>query len=186
MLLSPDAKVEYLPADFVRPSKPARRPGRIFAEDWAQLPPLSVPGVEETLRLLQGAKRNGSPHRLKQEGRKVTFEAESLDGKFKRAVACKCKSWLCPDCRKQKGGALREAMLDHASLFKLPMLFTITVNREWFSSPEESYSYIMGEKFIARLLTKELGVRRWIVTIQQSLRLLLRNHGARLAPRHDF
>jgi len=53
-----------------------------------------------------------------------------------------------------------------AAEFVCPRLYTITVNRDWFASPAEAYRYVMEKKFISRLLTKELKIRRWIWVLE--------------------
>ncbi len=85
----------------------------------------------------------------------------SKDNIYKAIPVC-CKSWLCKDCRKQKGHALRERLIKQAEKIKVPRLYTITANRAWHDSPKAFYKYVMNEKFIARLLTKEMGIRRWV------------------------
>jgi len=114
------------------------------------------------------------PPILEWEGIKVTetFDDEKkIDNNsqkeiFKRAIACACKSMLCIDCRLQRGIKIREALLARASIFKEPRLFTITVNREWFERPLAAYEWVMEEKFISRLLTTKLGVRRWVWVLE--------------------
>ena len=83
-----------------------------------------------------------------------------------KAIPVSCKSWFCKDCRKQKGHELKNKILEKIESIKVPRLYTITVNREWFNNPKEAFKYIMGQKFIARLLTKEMGIRRWMWVLE--------------------
>jgi hypothetical protein len=96
--------------------------------------------------------------------RKITPDPETKD--FYRCISATCKSWLCPRCRQVKGFALREKLISKAPMFKIPRLYTITVNREWFEDPKAAYDHVMKEKFIARLLTKEFKIRRWIWVLE--------------------
>lgn len=57
-------------------------------------------------------------------------------------------------------------VLAKSALFKVPRLYTVTINRAWFKSPEEAYNYVMRKKFLARLLTKEMGVTRWLWVLE--------------------
>ncbi len=100
---------------------------------------------------------------LESNGIKVTLN-EKQD--FFKCVAITCKSWLCDNCRRVKGFELRKRFINKAEKFKAPRLYTITVNRDWFSSPEEAYHYVMDNKFISRLLTKELGITRWVWVLE--------------------
>jgi len=116
---------------------------------------------------LSGRRADASSPRLEQEGRKVTFiEREDFEKRFHRGVQCLCRSWQCPDCRKSKGMQVRKAILAKAGLFRIPRLYTITINPAWFESPEDAYDHVMGEKFIARLLTKEMGVDVWVWVLE--------------------
>jgi len=85
---------------------------------------------------------------------------------FYKAISVSCKSWFCEKCRKIKGHELRQKFLDKAEILKVPRLYTITINREWFKNPKEAYKYVMDKKFIARLLTKEMGIRRWVWVLE--------------------
>ena len=125
----------------------------------------------------KGERSAGLPSILESEGIKVTFppgEGENtLWGNwlehikepetqtFHKCISVTCKSWLCESCRRIKGIAVREQLIQKAAMFKAPRLYTITVNREWFASPEEAYHYVMEKKFISRLLTKEFSISRW-------------------------
>ncbi len=98
---------------------------------------------------------------------KVTWDKEGKrSSNFYEGISIKCKSWLCKTCRISKGIKLREKVLSRSHLFKVPKLYTITVNREWFKSPQEAYQYLMEKKFISRLLTKEMGIRRWFWVLE--------------------
>lgn len=110
---------------------------------------------QQNLLLLLNNSGQGNPVRYWQ------VEANQEKKSFHRCISVTCKSWLCPDCRRIKGHALRDKLLEKAKIFKEPRLYTITVNRKLFRSPEEAYNYVMSKKFIARLLTKEMKIRRW-------------------------
>jgi len=97
---------------------------------------------------------------------KLFNEIESDRKDFYRGVSLKCKSWLCEHCRLGKGLELKERFKAKAAMFKAPRLYTITVNRDWFQSPAEAYHYVMSKKFIARLLTKEFNIRRWVWVLE--------------------
>ena len=90
---------------------------------------------------------------------------ENEDTFFKASAVC-CKSWFCEKCRKIKGHNLRNKLVEKAESIKIPRLYTITINREWFNSPKEAFQYVMNKKFIARLLTKEMGIRRWFWVLE--------------------
>lgn len=121
-------------------------------------------------RLSPGTRENASPAQrtiLELEGIKVTsLEKEEKQNSFHRCISVTCKSWLCPDCRRIKGHEIREKLIEKALTFKEPRLYTITVNRDWFKNPREAYEYVMHRKFIARLLTKEMKVRRWVWVLE--------------------
>ncbi len=91
---------------------------------------------------------------------------EKSDNIFYKAIEVKCKSWLCKKCRVHKGLRIREKFIAKSNLFESPRLYTITINREWFDSPADAYNYVMQKKFLARLLTKEMNVRRWIWVLE--------------------
>ena len=104
---------------------------------------------------------------LESKGIKVTLSPNQENGdKFFRGIAVHCKSWMCSSCRIPKGKNLRKQLLKKVSLFKAPRLFTLTVNRDYFESPEVAYEYVMKNKFIARLLTKEMGVVSWFWVLE--------------------
>jgi len=73
---------------------------------------------------------------------------------------------MCDHCRQGKGIELRQQFLSHLEVFAIPRLLTLTVDRRKYSSPEDAYTTITGEKYIPRLLTKELGVRRWFWVLE--------------------
>ncbi len=123
------------------------------AEDAGQAPQALKPGMRT------GADGGEAATILEQDRIKVTCDNNET---FFRAVACDCKDWMCPDCRKRRGLELLKKFLKKQHLIKTPKLYTITINRILFSSPEEAYHYVMKKKFLARLLTKEMKVRRWV------------------------
>ena len=102
---------------------------------------------------------------------KVTFltsaqNADDEKGEFWRGTAHRCKHWMCEQCKLPRGLALKRHLLAKAALFKAPRLYTVTINRAWFKSPEEAYNYVMRKKFLARLLTKEMKVKRWLWVLE--------------------
>lgn len=104
---------------------------------------------------------------------KVTFPAsrqkveEEVGRRFWKGVVHHCKHWMCEECKLSRGLALKGYLMSKAALFKVPRLYTVTVNRvEWFDSPEDAYNHVMGKKFLARLLTKEMGVRVWLWVLE--------------------
>ncbi|OPZ24385.1 MAG: hypothetical protein BWZ03_00198 [bacterium ADurb.BinA186] len=103
------------------------------------------------------------PPRLEEIGIKVT---DNKTVPFYKIVSCCCKRWACPDCRRQRGIFIREALRNSAHIFKEPRLLTITINRALFKNPKEAYNYVMGEKFIARLLTRAMKIRRWVWVLE--------------------
>lgn len=110
----------------------------------------------------------GAPAILEKRTNKVTLCAEetSQPGDFWRAVSPGCGSWMCKKCKTRRGYDLRKRLQGKAHLFAEPRLYTITVNREWHESPEAAYVDVTQAKFLARLLTKELGVRRWVWVLE--------------------
>ena len=102
---------------------------------------------------------------------KVTFptsaqNADDEKGEFWRGIVHRCKHWMCEQCKLPRGLTLKRHLLAKAALFKAPRLYTVTINRAWFKSPEEAYNYVMQKKFLARLLTKEMGVRVWLWVLE--------------------
>ena len=85
---------------------------------------------------------------------------------FFKATPCRCNSWHCFDCRRVKGSHLRKILMEKSALFKVPCLFTFTINREWFKNPFEAHKYVMREKFISRLLQKEMNILRWVWVLE--------------------
>ena len=77
-----------------------------------------------------------------------------------------CNSWLCAICKPSRGRAVQDRLLAQATRFREPRLFTLTVSRSFHYSPESAYRFVMGRKFIARLLTKELGIRTWVWVLE--------------------
>ena len=109
-------------------------------------------------------------NRINREENKINKECFeniqlSKDSFFKASAVC-CKSWFCEKCRKIKGHDLRQKFLDKAGILKIPRLYTITINREWFKNPKEAYKYVMDKKFIARLLTMRMGIKRWVWVLE--------------------
>ena len=100
-------------------------------------------------------------------GIKVTSSQEQKnEGVFYNGIALHCKSWMCPCCRVPKGYNVRMQLLNKVNVFKVPRLYTVTVNRDYFESPEAAYQYVMQGKFLARLLTKEMRVKRWFWVLE--------------------
>jgi hypothetical protein len=48
-------------------------------------------------------------------------------------------------------------------------MLTITVDRTCYGSPAEAHDAIMMNKYLARLLTKELGIRRWLWVLEPQM-----------------
>jgi hypothetical protein len=98
---------------------------------------------------------------------KVTSsEEQKNEGVFYNPIVLHCKSWMCPSCRIPKGLSIRRQLLGKVNVFKVPRLYTVTVNRDYFESPEAAYMHVMRGKFLARLLTKEMGVVRWFWVLE--------------------
>jgi hypothetical protein len=126
-------------------------------------PPPAVATILESI----GIKVTFDKNKEKENNNIVVNKFKIDNGKsFYKCISLKCKSWFCETCRMAKGLQLRERILNKAELFKVPKLYTLTVNREWFESPKAAYEYVMGNKFIARLLTKELKVKRWFWVLE--------------------
>lgn len=124
-----------------------------------------APGIQQIFQDWNASRR--VPPMLESKGIKVTYtDRRKQEHRFAGAISCTCKSWLCPECRKKKGMEIRNAIINKGNLFRMPCLYTITINRNYFSGPEDAYDYVMKNKFIARLLTKELGVRRWVWVLE--------------------
>jgi len=133
----------------------------------------SAPDALYRMEEERSARRNEPPAAatvntmLEQKGIKVTLSQEQeIEGHFYKGIAIHCKSWMCPVCSISKGYNLRKQLLKKVHLFKVFRLFTVTVNRAYFESPEAAYEYVMKNKFIARLLTKEMGVKRWFWVLE--------------------
>lgn len=104
---------------------------------------------------------------LESKGIKVTLSQEQeIEGVFYKGISLHCKNWMCSCCRIPKGLNLRKQLLNKVNLFKVPRLYTVTVNRDYFESPEAAYMYVMRGKFLARLLTKEMRVKRWFWVLE--------------------
>ena len=99
------------------------------------------------------------------EGKRIKVTAIDKPS-FIKGISIRCNRWVCPSCRRVKGIHLREKLLDRAELFKVPRLFTITINRDWFKSPHDAYDWVMKKKFIARLLTQKMGISRWFWVLE--------------------
>ncbi len=84
---------------------------------------------------------------------------------FVRAVAVKCNSWMCEDCKRRRGYDFRQRLLAKAELFKEPRLYTITVKRDWHESPGAAYEYITSGGFIPRLF-RLFGIKRWVWVLE--------------------
>ncbi len=133
----------------------------------------SAPDARERTEEHRSARRNEPPAAaavntmLESKGIKVTFPHEQESkGIFYKGIAVNCKSWMCSCCRMPKGLNLRKQLLKKVGLFKVPRLYTVTVNRDYFESPKAAYEYVMQGKFLARLLTKEMGVLRWFWVLE--------------------
>lgn len=110
---------------------------------------------------------DGVPTILESKEIKVTLDDnDDNQDNFIKGISVCCNSWLCEKCRRAKGFELRKKLIAKVAMFKQPRLYTVTINRDWFQSPEDAYHYVMGEKFLARLLTKEMGVRRWVWVLE--------------------
>ena len=162
------------PADTWQASRPDRRMRTTAAEPptAAALTKLELDRIKVTFEKINEKSKNEikekwDRNRTENKIDKNCFKNIQLskDSFFKASAVC-CKSWFCEKCRKNKGHELRNKLLEKAELIKVPRLYTITVNREWFNNPQEAFKYIMDKKFIARLLTKEMGIRRWIWVLE--------------------
>lgn len=85
---------------------------------------------------------------------------------FHRGAVQRCNCRLCPDCCSRWGANVRKRMQAVASDFQAPALLSITISRGWHASPEAAYDYVMRNRFLPRLLTKELGIRRWLSVME--------------------
>ena len=81
------------------------------------------------------------------------------------AVPCKCRSRTCDRCGPRLGWEVRQVMLGKIEDFRTPRVFTLTVDREHFSGPEDAHAKISGRSFIPRLM-RLLGVRRWFWVLE--------------------
>lgn len=130
---------------------------------------LGAPGVGASLRSTMLEKERNNLKQLCQsetnheieEGREEDNEREG----FVHAVTVRCKNWMCEDCKKQRGYALRMRLLAKAELFKEARLYTITVNREWFDTPQDAYDHVTQGGYIPRLF-RLLGVKNWISVLE--------------------
>ena len=83
-----------------------------------------------------------------------------------RARRCRCGSHMCPDCLSRIGRGLRWDLWADQGYFRIPAMLTITVRRRSFNSPGDAYDLVMDERFLARLLTKELGIQQWVAVME--------------------
>ena len=145
-----------------------------MAADWADgmgstsaaQPSPAAATILETIGIKVTLDHNGKKENNNIVVNKLVKDNNDDDKDFYKCISLKCKSWFCEKCRISKGFQLRDRILNKAHLFKVPKLYTLTVNREWFDSPKTAYEYVMGNKFIARLLTKELKVKRWFWVLE--------------------
>jgi hypothetical protein len=82
-----------------------------------------------------------------------------------RVIQERCRSWACDDCRKSRGHLVRNRMLAKAPEFSKPVLFTFTVDRTSFESPEAAYDYVREHKFLPRLM-RRLGLPKWVSVLE--------------------
>lgn len=81
----------------------------------------------------------------------------------------RCKLRVCPDCGPKFGSYIRGRLHGKVASGKLafsqPRLFTLTVDRRHFASPEAAYRHIADGSYMARLL-RLLGVLQWVAVLE--------------------
>jgi hypothetical protein len=90
-----------------------------------------------------------------------------------RICPCRCQKWFCEGCGPRLGRKLRDRLLDRLRGFTGIHGITLTVDGSLFASPEESWSYVMNERCLSRLM-RELHRRGhlhtksyfWVVEFQ--------------------
>lgn len=78
---------------------------------------------------------------------------------------CTCRARTCDRCGRRIGWEVRQVLLERADFWQRPGMFTLTVDRSRFASPEAAHAAITDGKFIARLM-RRLGVARWMWTLE--------------------
>lgn len=117
----------------------------------------------------EGARLGDPSSMLEQEGYKAKQVRQSVteekEEDFVKAVAVRCNSWMCEECKKRKGYEFRKRLLQKTELFREPRLFTVTVAREWHESAEAAYEYVSAKGYINTLM-RLLGIRRWVWVLE--------------------
>lgn len=84
---------------------------------------------------------------------------------FAALVPHKCRCRTCDKCGSKLGWRVRQSMLAKAHRFRRPFLFTLTVDRKNFESPEAAHRYVTENALISRLM-KLLGVLTWFWVLE--------------------
>lgn len=80
-------------------------------------------------------------------------------------ASCNCRARTCRRCGKRKGWEARQVLLERSHLWVKPGMFTLTVDRSKFATPEAAHTAITDGRYVPRLLAK-LGVARWVWTLE--------------------
>jgi len=92
---------------------------------------------------------------LEADGKAIHWPLSRFSNSTKpyKLIACRCKRWTCPECSRIKAYHVRSRLLAKCEAhFKEPRLFTLTIDRENFTSPFAAYCYVMEKKVIPRLM----------------------------------
>lgn len=71
-------------------------------------------------------------------------------------VGNRCRSWFCPRCAGVQGPRLRAKLIDVVEGWRSPMMLTLTVDPQFFDSPEAALKWVNEQRAIARVM-KWLG-----------------------------
>lgn len=110
-----------------------------------------------------GAKALDS-HRLEEKDNSVRKEQGKESTRIHiRESRCWCR--VCSSCAPRLGMRVRGALLRTQDSWEIPYLFTLTVDRSKFASPQAAYEHIKQGRYIPRLLTA-LNLVRWVHVLE--------------------
>ena len=92
------------------------------------------------------------------------MELKKYDGALE-VHSSRCHSWLCPVCREKRGYQVRKFLREHLDFFRVPKLFTLTLNPDNFESPLDALKRVRENAFIPRLM-RFLGIKTWFAVLE--------------------
>jgi hypothetical protein len=78
-----------------------------------------------------------------------------------RIRPCRCRRWFCRYCGPRLGQALRQNLIARLRKFKQVFGITLTVDGKLFADPQNTWSYVMEERLIWRLV-RDLSRRGYL------------------------